>query len=103
MHIGQAQPPFLVIATYNDLPGFGLEAENFVKAVRALNPAAKISLRTIEFSDYTDEVWSAAAAQAAAEPLMAAYVGHWAEVIAINPSEPDGYVTRLVVEFLQSH
>lgn len=102
-HIRPDQPPFLVIYTYNDLVGFGAEAENFVKAVRALDPAPEISLRVIEFSDYTDEVWSTAATQAATEPLMAEFVGHWAEVIAINPNEPDGYVTKLVVDFLQSH
>ncbi len=103
MHIRPDQPPFLVIYTYNDLSGFGPDAENFVTAVRALDPAPEISLRAIEFSDYTDEVWSAAATQAANEPLMAEFVGHWAEVIAINPNEPDGYVTKLVVEFIQSH
>lgn len=103
MHISSDQPPFLVIYTYNDLPGFALEAENFVKAVRALNPMPEISLRAIEFSDYTDDVWRIAAAQAANEPTMAEFVGHWAEVIAINPNEPDGYVTKLVVEFFQSH
>jgi len=101
-HISPNQSPFLLIDTYNDLPGFGLASENFVKAVRALNPAPEISLRAIEFSDYTDEVWSAATAQAANEPLMAEYVGHWAEVMAINSTEPDGYVTKLVVEFFQS-
>jgi acetyl esterase/lipase len=103
MHIGSDQPPFLVIYTYNDLPGFALEAENFVKAVRALNPTPEISLRAIEFSDYTDDVWNTAKTQAANEPTMSEFVGHWAEVIAINPNEPDGYVTKLVVEFFQSH
>ena len=103
MHISPNQPPFLVIYTYNDLSGFAPEAENFVKAVRALNPAPEISLRAIEFSDYTDSVWNSAADLAASEPAMAEFVGHWAEVVAINTEEPDGYVTRLVVEFLQSH
>ncbi len=103
MHISQNQPPFLVIYTYNDLSGFAPEAENFVKAVRALNPAPEISLRVIEFSDYTDAVWNAAADLAAKEPSMAEFVGHWAEVVAINTDEPDGYVARLVVEFFQSH
>ena len=102
-HINSNQPPFLVIYTYNDLCGFEPEAENFVKAVRALKPTPEISLRAIEFSDYTDEVWSTAMSQAALEPAMAEYVGHWAEVIAINPNEPAGYVPRMVVEFFQSH
>ncbi len=102
-HINANQPPFLVIYTYNDLCGFEPEAENFVRAVRALSPAPEISLRAIEFSDYSDEVWSAATTQAALEPAMADYVGHWAEVIAINPNEPAGYIPRLVVEFFQSH
>jgi len=103
VHINSSQPPFLVICTYNDLPGFRQSAENFVKAVKELDPAPEISLRGIEFSDYTDDVWQSATEMAAKEPTMAQYVGHWAEVIAINPEEPDGYITKLIVEFLQSH
>lgn len=103
VHISSSQPPFLVIYTYNDLPGFRQSAENFVKAVKELDPAPEISLRGIEFSDYTDDVWKSATEMAANEPTMAQYVGHWAEVIAINPEEPAGYVTKLIVEFLQSH
>lgn len=102
-HINANQPPFLVIYTYNDISGFKPEAENFVKAVRALNPAPEISLRALEFSDYTDEVWEIAKTQAATEPALSAFVGHWAEVVAINTSEPRGYIPRLVVEFFQSH
>lgn len=102
-HVNPDQPPFLVIYSYNDISGFEPEAENFVKAVRALDPAPEISLRAIEFSDYTDEVWQTAVEQASLEPALADFVGHWAEVIAINPNEPTGYVTKLVVEFFQSH
>ncbi len=102
MHISPDQPPFLIIYTYNDISGFALEAENFIRAVRGLHTPPEISLRAIEFSDYTDEVWNLAATQAAQEPALSAFVGHWAEVVAINPNEPQGYVTRLVVEFLQS-
>ncbi len=107
VHINAGQPPFLVIYTYNDLSGFRQSAENFVRAVKAIgtesSPAPEISLRGIEFFDYTDDVWKSATDQAAKEPAMASYVGHWAEVIAINPNEPAGYVTKLIVEFFQSH
>ncbi|MBF0573109.1 MAG: alpha/beta hydrolase [Desulfamplus sp.] len=107
VHINVEQPPFLVIYTYNDLSGFRQSAENFVKAVKALHSETEslpeISLRGIEFSDYTSDVWQSAAEQAANEPAMSSYVGHWAEVIAINPNEPNGYVTKLIVEFIQSH
>jgi len=103
VHISSSQPPFLVICTYNDLPGFRQSAENFVKAVKELDPEPEISLRGIEFSDYTDDVWKSATEMAAKEPTMAQYVGHWAEVIAINQEEPAGYITKLIVEFLQSH
>ncbi|WP_186441663.1 alpha/beta hydrolase [Desulfamplus magnetovallimortis] len=102
-HINPDQPPFLVIYSYNDISGFGPEAENFVKAVKTLDPAPEIALRAIEFSDYTDEVWETAVTQASQEPVLAEFVGHWAEVIAINPNEPTGYVTKLIVEFFQSH
>jgi len=103
MHISPDQPPFLIIYTYNDISGFAREAENFIRAARNLKTPPEMSLRAIEFSDYTDEVWNIAASQAAQEPALSAFVGHWAEVVAINPNEPQGYVTRLVVEFLQSH
>jgi len=102
-HINSLQPPFLVIYTYNDLSGFAEEAENFVRLVKQLSPAPEISLRGIEFSDYSDEVWSTATQQAAQEPSMSVYVGHYAEVIAINPNEPDNYFTRLVIDFIRRH
>ena len=102
-HIDSDQPPFLVVYSYNDLCGFEPQAENFVRAVRALDPAPEISLRAIEFSDYTPEVWETAADLAAAEPTMAEFVGHWAELVAINTSDPNAYVTQLVVDFLKAH
>jgi len=102
-HINGSQPPFLVAYTYNDLPGFPREAEDFVRAVRGLSPAPEISLRKIEFSDYSDTVWQAAVDMAAQEPAMSGYAGHYAEVMPINPQEPDSYVTRLVADFIRSH
>ncbi|MBF0258902.1 MAG: alpha/beta hydrolase [Desulfamplus sp.] len=95
-HIHSGQPPFLVIYTYGDLPGFRQSAEKFVKAVKALEPEPQISLRGIEFFDYTDEVW-----KIATEQTDSSYAGHWAEMIAINTNEPVGYVTKLIVEFFQ--
>ncbi len=100
-HISSSQPPFLVIYTYKDLPGFALDAENFVKAVKALPDAPEISLRKIEFSDYSNEEWKTAQELASAEPAMADYVGHYAEVMPINPKEQDNYVTRMVVDFIR--
>ncbi len=102
-HINPSRPPFLVIYTYNDLPGFSQDAENFAKAVRALSPAPEIVLRKIEFSDYSDSVWQAAEDLASQEPAMAEYVGHYAEVMEINPHEQDNYVTRLIVDFIRGH
>ncbi len=102
-HIHSEQPPFLVIYSYNDLPGFPEEAENFVRKVKQLDPAPEIYLRGIEFSDYSPEVWDAAAARASQEPSMSSYVGHYAEIVAINPSEAGNYVTRLVTDFIRTH
>ena len=103
VHINVNQPPFQVIYTYNDLSGFALEADNFVRAVKALSPAPEITLRGIEFSDYTDTVWEEARKLAEQEEAMSEYIGHYAEIVAINTSEPYGYITQLIVDFLQSH
>ena len=35
--------------------------------------------------------------------ILEPFVERGAKVIAINPNEPYGYVTKLVVEFFQSH
>ena len=103
VHINTNQPPFQVIYTYNDLSGFAPEAYNFVRAVKALSPAPEITFRALEFSDYSDTVWEEARKLAEKEEAMAEYIGHYAEVVAINTNEPYGYITQLIVDFLQSH
>lgn len=102
-YINSFQPPFLVVYSYNDLSGLPESAENFVRAVRELEDPPEISLRGFEFSDYSDSVWDTAEYIASQEPAMAEYIGHYAEVVAINPQEPDNYITTLITEFLRSH
>ena len=103
VHINENQPPIQAIYTYNDVSGLGLEADNFVRAVKALNPVPEITLRSIEFSDYTDSVWEEAKERAEKEEAMSEYIGHYAEVVAINTNDPYCYITQLIVDFLQSH
>lgn len=102
-HIAPDQPPFLVIITYNDMPGFVEEGEEFVRAVKSLDPVPEIYLRRIEFSDYTDEEWSVASGLASQEESVSGYVGHYAEVVAINVEDTTSYVTKLVTDFIRSH
>ncbi len=102
-HIHSGQPPFLVVYTYNDLAGFHQEAENFALSVQQLDPPPEIALRGIERSDYSDIVWSTAADMASSQTGMSEYVGHYAEVVAINTNEPNGYITRMVVDFFLRH
>ena len=48
-------------------------------------------------------MWEEARKLAEQEEAMSEYIGHYAEIVAINTSEPYGYITQLIVDFLQSH
>jgi len=75
-----------------------------------------LEVRRIERTDYSPQVWAAAGCLASGGTLNddrscarpghspnQIYTGHYAEVVAINPYEPDSYPTRLVVDFVRSH
>lgn len=97
------QRPMLVMYVENDLPGFAQEAQNFTAAVQALIPTPDIEMKYIKKSDISDTSWSAAAQLAAAEPTMAEYVGHYAEVATINTTDFDSQTTLWIVDFIKSH
>ena len=78
------------------MPGFEMEAEKFITFVQM--EGAKIAI-----SDYSSATWATATAMAAAEPAVSAYVGHYAEMVAINTVEYNSRSTRLVVDFIAAH
>lgn len=102
-HISSRQPDFLVAYSYLDAPGLAEEATRFVDAVQTLTPTPSISLHEIQRSDYSDATWELAVEMAESQVVLADYPGHYAEVAAINTSEPDSYATHLVVDFVNSH
>jgi acetyl esterase/lipase len=103
-YVSATQPPFLVIYADYDMPGFGQEAQTFAATVRGLTPSAPfVQIEHLTISDFSDATWTAAAQLAAEEPAFRDYVGHYAEVVAINTTEPDSRSTTLVVDFIEAH
>jgi len=101
--INKNQPPMLVISTENDMPGFEKEAENFFGFVQGSGLGVCLERSKILLSDYSAATWAAATAMAAAEPVVSKYVGHYAEMVAINTTEYNSRPTRLVVDFIAAH
>jgi acetyl esterase/lipase len=125
-HVGAGQPPFLLVYTYDDLPGLGEGAHDFSVAIRGqlgeetsgqTGEGAQLALRRVERIDYSADVWGAAACLASGGTLeddqtctrsdrvapTVILTGHYAEIIALNPAEPENYPTRLLVDFVASH
>ena len=101
--INKSQPPMLVISTENDMPGFEMEAEKFITFVQEAGLGISMEGAKIALSDYSSATWATATAMAAAEPAVSAYVGHYAEMVAINTVEYNSRSTRLVVDFIAAH
>lgn len=97
-HLNASQPPFLLIHTEYDMPGFVEDATHFHDSI--LSKALSAEIRGLKRSDYSDETWSKATELAAAEPLLADYIGHYAEVVAINNKEYDKVPTTWIVDFV---
>ncbi|MFZ3046139.1 MAG: alpha/beta hydrolase, partial [Desulfatirhabdiaceae bacterium] len=101
--INERQPPMLVVSTENDMPGFEAEAEKFIAFVQGAGLGISVEGAKIALSDYSPETWAAATSMAAAEPAVSDYVGHYAEMVAINTVEYNSRSTRLVVDFIAAH
>ena len=99
-HVNASQPPFLLIHTECDMPGFVEDAIHFHDRILSMK-ASSVEIRGLARSDYSDETWSKASELAALEPLLADYVGHYAEVVAINDKEYDKAPVTWIVDFLQ--
>jgi len=99
-HAQQATLPFLLITTDLDMPGFVAEGELFFSQ---LNPIIgnKVTYHHLLQSDYSPETWSAATEMAAAEPMLAEYIGHYAEVVAINEYDHLKAPTTWIIAFIQ--
>ena len=93
----------LVISTENDMPGFEKEAVNFVGYVQGSGLDISMESAKLLISDYSAETWAAAKSMAEAEPLVSKYVGHYAEMVAINTTEYNSRSTRLIVDFIAAH
>jgi hypothetical protein len=92
-------PPFLIMHTEYDMPGFVDDGDHFYNAIHALGgPLAEI--HGLKKSDFSAETWTTATELAAAEPIMADYIGHYAEVVPINEKDRDKVPTTWIVDFV---
>ena len=101
-HINPSMPPFLLIYTELDMPGFDLEGEHFFNEITDFG-GLSVAVNKLYQSDYSAETWQTATAMAAAEPLFADYIGHYAEVVAINEADRLKAPTPWIVSFIAAH
>ncbi|MBN1200189.1 MAG: alpha/beta hydrolase [Bacteroidales bacterium] len=101
-HLNGTFPPFLLITTDLDMPGFVADGREFGSALDLIDPARVAFFHLLQ-SDYSAETWISASEMAAQEPLLAEYIGHYAEVVAINPQDRNRVPTPWIVEFIRNH
>jgi len=101
-HVHDAMPPFLMIYTELDMPGFEADAENFYTRLNT-SEIPFVTINKLYQSDYSDETWQTATTLAAVEPALADYIGHYAEVVAINEKDHLKMPTTWIVSFIESH
>jgi hypothetical protein len=99
LHLHPTLPPFLLIHTELDMPGFQAEGDDFYQKILMI-PTVPVTIQRLRQSDYSAETWAAATEMAAAEPAVSAYIGHYAEVVAINDSDfhtaPSTWITAFI-------
>ncbi|MFH1155582.1 MAG: alpha/beta hydrolase [Pseudomonadota bacterium] len=95
------QPPFMVIGTEVDMPGFNAQGVNFVSTLGGRGITAEY--HQLLQSDYSAATWQTATDLAGAEPLFEDYIGHYAEVVAINPNDTNSPPTTWIVNFMAAH
>ena len=98
-HLNDSLPPFLLIYTELDMPGFALESENFNAKMNNIG-GITVTIKKLYQSDYSNETWQTATTLAAAEPALADYIGHYAEVVAINKYDHLEAPTKWIVNFI---
>ena len=103
MQLHSRIPPFLVIHTELDMPGFSKENENFASLLQTTGSGHTVEIHKLLQTDYSPETWALATSLAAAEPALADYIGHYAEVVAINEQDRSKGPTTWIVNFIQNH
>lgn len=93
--------PALVVSVEQDLPGFTQDGTHFVALI--LEAGGNADLEYLSRDDFSDEAWATAESLAALEPAFADYVGHYAELVAINTSTPTSVSAMLIVDFIGAH
>jgi acetyl esterase/lipase len=101
-YVSNSLPPFLIIYSEMDMPGFSVDATNYYQNF-ALMGASNVEIKSLFQTDYTAQTWQEATLLAAEEVIMADYIGHYAEIVAINPNERDLVPTTWIVEFVTNH
>lgn len=94
-----SMPPMMIIHTELDMPGFSDEGADFYNKVLNLN-AVPVSVHKLLQSDYSSETWATATEMAEAEPAVSAYIGHYAEVVAINEHDYLQAPTSWIIGFI---
>jgi acetyl esterase/lipase len=98
-HVSNAIPPFLIIYSEGDMPGFDQDADAFYAKMKQIG-LTNATVKKIYQSDYTVQTWESATQLAAEEPIMADYIGHYAEVVAINEHDYQKAPTTWIVDFI---
>lgn len=101
-HIHDSIPPLLLIYTEMDLPGFAPDAMNFSSQLTDAG-ATQVNIFKLFEEDYSEETWQTAIDLAASEPAFAEYVGHYAEVVAINENDHLKVPTVWIVDFIEDN
>jgi acetyl esterase/lipase len=101
-HLHDSLPPFLLIYTELDMPGFALDAENCYSQMNYAG-ATSVTINKLYQSDYSSETWQTATELAATEPALAEYIGHYAEVVAINENDHLKVPTTWIISFIENH
>jgi acetyl esterase/lipase len=101
-HVHDSLPPFLLIYTELDMPGFALDGEHFYALINNVG-GLSVSINKLYPSDYSTETWQTATILAAAEPALAEYIGHYAEVVAINKYDHLKVPTKWIVNFIRDY
>lgn len=98
-YVSNSQPPFLIIYSELDMPGFAEDASNFYMKFGQVG-STNTTIKKLYQTDYSPQTWQEATLMAAEEPVMADYIGHYAEVVAINPNDRNLVPTTWIIEFV---